>query len=163
MTFFEDSRGNYHPVSQIVCIRPKRAEVGKFQTYPYRIQLADEDSVEAAECVVRNVVRASGEVIPAQPETFLLTFCPGDAADPEPVVWRSVVIGFRVRADYGSLDPLVIDSDFDEMTGVYGILHPSGSVECAAGETYETESQWFAEQVRMSRVMAESKVGGGSW
>lgn len=162
MTFFEDARGDIYPVSRINCIRLKQAEPGKFQMFPYRITMTDEDTLEVAECVVRNITQSSGEVVPAQPYTFLLTFCPGDAVDPEPLVWRSVVIGFRVRGDFGSLEPLVIDGEFEGMKCKHGVLHPNGRVESASGDTYETEADWLAEQVRWAEHDAKRKSGDAS-
>lgn len=158
MTYFEDSRGSLYPISRIHRIAEK-PKSDKPTLYSHRIHLTDGDEFDALDVdasTVRFIQRCTAPVLPVEPGTYLLQFSPDrDGNFEESFVWRSRVIGWRVGGEHDGVEPIVLDTDFEEMTGLHAILHPCGKVETACGEHYDDQATWFEERVRWARIAAQ--------
>lgn len=155
MSLFEDRFGRLYPVQRVHRIRRKPA-TGKFQLYPYIVVLDDEDELDVGEDAVTVIRRAGCSVLPAQPGTFLLEFCPDIAGEPpEHFVWRHPVLGFRVNGEHGAVEPVVIDPEMEDMTEYHAILHPCGLVDTFGSAQHADEKEWREEQERRANSRRE--------
>ncbi len=164
MTFFEDRHGHFHPISRIHRIAEKPA-TGKPNLYTHRVYMKDGgdfDGLDIDASTVRFIRQSAAAVLPATPGTYLLQFAMfGDDNADEARIWRMPVLGWRVGGEYVGVEPIVMDPNFEGMTGQYAILHPNGIVETASGEYYEEEASWSAECVRQALLTAKRKGGEG--
>ncbi len=131
-----------YPVSSITKMQKARKDRSG-RDHPARIYLTDDRDFEASDRDIDLIVRQFAPIVPAQPGFELLSFG-YDPHDDEPGPWihRELIIGWR-NAEYGGLDPVVIDYDFDEMEDRHAILRPDGKVQ--TGESwFDTEEEWVA-------------------
>lgn len=156
--FFEDRNDHFFPVAQVHGLRPIANQTGKTMLYPFRVELSDGDTTEVSQETAKAIMRAGCPTLPAQPGTYLLTFCDDKySTPPEPFTWRVPIVGFQV--ELRGLFPLVMDTTFDEMRSNNAVLHPCGLVDGACEDQYATEAAWFAEQVRITNIERAREVG----
>lgn len=143
MQFFMHNYGaTYFPVSAITKMR-KATKDRNGREYPAMIYLTDDREYPVHDRDIDRIVRQSAPVIPALPGFELLEFR-YDAGGNEPGPWihREPIIGWR-DGQYGGLDPVIIDYDYEEMGDHHGILQRGGQIHTGE-QWFDTEAEWVA-------------------
>lgn len=147
MSFFEARDGDYYPTSGIDFLSPSgKSHSGK--KVPARAFMKDrghdEGGIAIADDAIDHIMKLSQPCMPATPGYFVLSWSP--PRDDQPAfIWSQPVIGWRVN-EFGTVDPLVFETDWTGFGDRHGLLYPTGQVGDLYGATYDKQSDWEAEQ-----------------
>ncbi|WP_146049634.1 hypothetical protein [Novosphingobium sp. HII-3] len=138
MSFFHDAYGHAYPISRIMSIVESSGKQSPFFT----VELSDGDKVEIYESEAKRIKRSAGKVIPAAQGTFVLSFMSDEDGG---FIGRDPVIGWSLHN--GFADPILLDVEFDGVTGNMAYLLPDGRIYDWDGASWDNEDEW-SEQLK---------------
>lgn len=155
MKFFESADGLIYPVDAIERMvlgdRTPNGALGFGRIY---LKGGDFETpgVKVYNSTIEQVRRASGNCFAAAPGYVVLQyFEPDDGDEPKALIDELPVIGWRV-SEYGDVEPLVYEAEWNGMQSNYGLLEPSGMVSDIHGSHYDSRAAWEAEQARCAAI-----------
>lgn len=146
MSFFESRNGILYPINRIDSIvRGKKAKVPGGVPTPARVRMIDGESIEIWPFEVDAIRKASAAIIPAGAGQYLLSYYydPSDEADPGPYVHMEPILGWRQDSEYGGVNPVMLDPNFETMEPHQGMLdQQTGRVYHPTEGNYPDQQTW---------------------
>lgn len=144
MSFFKGLDGSLYPVSQIRRVGKARLALGLSEEESVRIHIVYLESGEMVEIdilVFERLQSPPPQLIPAQPDTYLLSPPkePGGDGHRTPVIAWAATPNLLMR-------PVTLNYSNDLMAPDHPILLPNGMVTLPGGRSYKTLDDWQAHQ-----------------
>lgn len=144
MNFFKGLNGSLYPVSQIRRVGKARLALGLSEEESVRVHIVYLESGEMVEIdasAFERLQSPSPQLIPAQPDTYLLS----PPNEPGGDGYRTPVIAWAATPEL-LLRPVTLNHPNEFSEPGHPILLPNGMVAHLGGRSYETLSDWEAHQ-----------------
>ncbi len=145
--FFDNGRNEYLRISEIEYMSGSYGGYKGSEIKPAVVHMKDGQSFQVEDGTLDHILRQSQPLVPALPGFVLLTYSFNDF-DAEHYVGEDTILAWRA-GKYRGLDPVIIDSEFEELSSFHGILEPNGRVqtfECS----YSSRDEWEVEMKRLA-------------
>lgn len=148
MQFFEDSRGCLRPTSDIKVIYEATKEVYHhgFRQDVHDVLLTDGKTCEMDEWQRERLERTPVAILPAAPETYLLTL-PQEIDDAVEHLWKTPILAWAVTGA-GLPEPITADGRNDGLSEGRPILFPNGIVTHQHNQSWRSEAHWIQDVLR---------------
>lgn len=154
MKFFEANNGTYYPICSIVSMRgsgtfhggghrPAEAKVSDGEGGTERVILFEDQP--------RLIANAARTHIPANPGFILLEYCARHDPEDEDFVDEHSIIGWAIT-EYGNVEPVVIEPEFDGWRGNHGIVEPNGHIYTIDGAHFDDRKGWENHQRELAEI-----------
>lgn len=160
MSFFESKRGTLYPIADIESMAEAREQQGGGRSHA-TVYLKDrgefDGRIEVHDETIEQIKTFGRPSFAALPGYFLLQYCPDTSDGVEPFVWSQPVIGWQIN-EWGTLAPLVFETDFPGFGDHHGVLYPTGQVADMYGATYDTREGWEESQRHRAETDRQRKA-----
>lgn len=158
MQFFRDDQGIIWPTGKINYIMPgKKVVPGQPGSYRApRVYLEGNDNgVDVDDHVADELLARSGGIIPVDGRCHVVSVYLEEGQ--EPYVSADRVLGWKVDFE-GMTHPIVLDCEFDGLTGRKAVEFEDGTVADNWGQTWASRDEWVAHMTEAGEAHREARA-----